>query len=97
MTKTDLIAKLAEKCDLSQKDSRSIIEAIFNTEPREGILANALEAGEKVQISGFGTFEIRDRKARTGRNPRTGETIQIAASRVPAFSSGKSFKDRYSA
>jgi DNA-binding protein HU-beta len=97
MTKADIIAKLAEECDLSQKDARGIIEAIFGTEPRSGIIANALEAGEKVQLTGFGTFEIRDRKARTGRNPRTGEAIQIAATRVPAFSSGKAFKERYSA
>ncbi len=97
MTKADLIAKLAEECELSQKDAKGIVEAVFGTEPRSGIIANALESGEKVQITGFGTFEIRDRKARAGRNPRTGETIQIAASRVPAFSSGKAFKDRFSA
>jgi len=97
MTKADIIAKLADECDLSQKDARGIIEALFGTEPRQGIIANELEAGNKVQLTGFGTFEIRDRKARTGRNPRTGEAIQIAASRVPAFSAGKAFKDRYSA
>ena len=95
MNKSDLINRVAEECRLNQKDARGIVEALFATDPRQGIIANALEAGEKVQITGFGTFEIRDRKARTGRNPRTGETIQIAATRVPAFSAGKSFKDRY--
>lgn len=95
MNKSDLINRVAEECQLNQKDARGIVEALFATDPRQGIIANALEAGEKVQITGFGTFEIRDRKARTGRNPRTGEAIQIAATRVPAFSAGKSFKDRY--
>lgn len=97
MNKAELITKLADECDLSQKDARGVVEALFGTEPRQGIIANELEAGNKVQITGFGTFEVRDRKARTGRNPRTGETIQIAASKVPAFSAGKAFKDRYSA
>ncbi|MDP6418686.1 MAG: HU family DNA-binding protein [Candidatus Krumholzibacteria bacterium] len=95
MNKSDLIAKLSEECGLSSKDAKGVIEALFSTEPRGGIIANALETGEKVQITGFGTFEVRDRKARTGRNPRTGEAIQIDATRVPAFSAGKSFKDRY--
>ena len=97
MNKADLINKVAEDCELSQKDARSVVEALFGTEPRKGIIASELEAGNKVQITGFGTFEIRARKARTGRNPRTGESIEIAPSRVPAFSAGKAFKDRYSA
>jgi len=97
MNKAELIAKLAEDCELSQKDAKGVVEALFGTEPRQGIIANQLEAGNKVQITGFGTFEVRGRKARTGRNPRTGESIEIAASKVPVFSAGKALKDRYSA
>ncbi len=94
MNKADLVDRLAEASGLSKKDARSAVDALFATDPRNGVIANALEAGEKVQITGFGTFELRERKARTGRNPRTGEAIQIAASRAPAFSAGKSFKER---
>ena len=95
MNKSELIERLAAECAISRKDAKAAIEALFATDPRNGIIASALEAGEKVQITGFGSFELRERKARTGRNPRTGETIQIPASRVPAFSAGRSFKDRY--
>lgn len=95
MNKAEMIEKVASTCELSQKDARRVVDAIFATDPAEGIIASALEGGDKVQLTGFGTFEVRDRKARTGRNPRTGETIQIAATRVPVFSAGKSFKDRY--
>ncbi len=95
MNKAELVDRLAEATELSKKDARTAVDALFATDPRSGVIANALEAGEKVQITGFGTFELRDRKARQGRNPRTGETIQIAASRAPAFSAGKSFKERY--
>lgn len=94
MNKADLVDRLAEASGLSKKDARAAVDALFATDPRNGVIANALEAGEKVQITGFGTFELRSRKARTGRNPRTGEAIQIAASRAPAFSAGKSFKER---
>ena len=97
MNKTELIERLAEQCDFSRKDAKNAVEALFATDLRNGIIATALENGEKVQITGFGAFELRHRKARVGRNPRTGEPIQIAASRVPAFSAGKSFKDRYQA
>ncbi len=96
MNKAELIDRLAEACSMEKKDAKNAVEALFATDPRNGIIANALEGGEKVQITGFGTFELRDRKARTGRNPRTGEAIQIPASRAPAFSAGKPFKDRYS-
>ncbi|MCP4547894.1 MAG: HU family DNA-binding protein [bacterium] len=96
MNKADLIEKVAEAADLSRKDARAAVDAIFATDPRAGVIANALEDGEKVQLTGFGTFEIRERKARVGRNPRTGEAIQIAAARVPAFSAGKSLKERFS-
>ena len=95
MNKADFIEKVAEASGLDRKDAKSAVDAIFATGPREGVIASALEAGEKVQLTGFGTFELRDRKARIGRNPRTGEAIQIAAARVPAFSAGKTFKERY--
>lgn len=95
MNKAELADRLAETSGLSRKDARTAVDALFATDPRNGVIANALDGGEKVQITGFGTFELRTRKARTGRNPRTGETIAIAASRQPAFAAGKGFKDRY--
>jgi DNA-binding protein HU-beta len=95
MNKAELVDQLAEASGLSKKDARTAVEALFATDPRNGVIASALERGDKVQITGFGTFELRQRKARTGRNPRTGETINIAASRAPVFSAGKSLKDRY--
>ena len=95
MNKADLVDQLAEASGLSKKDARAAVEGLFATDPRNGVIANALERGDKVQITGFGTFELRQRKARTGRNPRTGEEISIAASRAPVFSAGKVFKDRY--
>jgi DNA-binding protein HU-beta len=95
MNKAELIDRLAEACSMEKKEAKQVIEALFATDPRNGIIANALESGEKVQITGFGTFELRNRKARTGRNPRTGEPIDIPASRAPAFSAGKPFKERY--
>ncbi|MCB1161881.1 MAG: HU family DNA-binding protein [Candidatus Krumholzibacteriia bacterium] len=95
MNKADLVDQLAEASGLSKKDARAAVEVLFATDPRNGVIANALERGDKVQITGFGTFELRQRKARTGRNPRTGEEISIAASRAPVFSAGKGFKDRY--
>jgi DNA-binding protein HU-beta len=95
MNKAELIDRLAAASGLSPKDARSAVDHLFATDPRNGVIANALAGGEKVQITGFGTFELRQRKARTGRNPRTGEEIPIAASKAPVFSAGKSFKDRY--
>jgi len=95
MNKAELVDQLAEASGLSKKEARTAVDTLFATDPRNGVIANALEQGDKVQITGFGTFELRDRKARTGRNPRTGETIAIAASRAPVFSAGKSFKERY--
>ena len=95
MNKVELVDRLAEASGLSRKDARTAVEFLFATDPRNGVIASALEVGERVQITGFGTFELRQRKARTGRNPRTGETIPIAASRAPVFAAGKSFKDRY--
>ena len=75
MTKTEMAAKLASKCDLSQAKAGEIIDTIFSSKPGEGIIAVELDAGRKVSIAGFGTFETRRRKARQGRNPATGATI----------------------
>jgi len=87
MTKAELIESVASKVDLP----RAVAERAVNT-TFEGIGA-ALNEGEKVNISGFGTFSVADRKARVGRNPKTGESIQIAASRAAKFKPGKTLKD----
>ena len=87
MNKTELIAAVAEEAVLSKKDAEKAINAVIGT------ITKALNDGEKVQLVGFGTFEVRERGARTGKNPRTGEAIKIAASKVPAFKAGKGFKD----
>lgn len=87
MNKTELIAAVAENAALSKKDAEKAVNAAIDT------IKGALVDGEKVQIVGFGTFEVRERGARTGKNPRTGEAIEIAASRVPAFKAGKALKD----
>ncbi len=88
MNKQELIALVAEKADLSKKESEAAVSAIING------ITNALSKGEKVQLVGFGTFEVRQRQAREGRNPSTGETIKIAAQKVPAFKAGKALKDQ---
>lgn len=87
MNKTDLINAVAEGAEISKKDASKAIEATFET------IQTALAAGDKVQLVGFGNFEVRDRAARKGRNPQTGEEIEIAASKVPAFKPGKALKD----
>ncbi len=87
MNKAELIAAVAEKAGLSKKDSEKAINATF-----EAITAS-MEAGEKVQLVGFGVFDVKERGSRIGRNPKTKEEIQIAASRVPAFKAGKALKD----
>jgi len=79
--------KIAKKSGLRKKESEVALNTITET------IVDGLKAGEKIELVGFGTFEVRDRAARVGRNPRTGEDIQIAASRVPAFKAGKLFKD----
>jgi DNA-binding protein HU-beta len=94
MTKTEMSKKLADTCDLTQAKAAEVIDAIFSTDDGKGIIAIELDAGRKVSITGFGTFETRYRKAREGRNPATGETIQIAATTVAAFKVGKGLKDR---
>ncbi len=94
MKKSDMAAKLATKADLSQAKAAEIINCIFSTTSGEGIIAVELDAGRKVQITGFGTFGTKDRAARQGRNPATGETITIAAKKYPYFKAGKGLKDR---
>ena len=76
------------------KDARRAINALFSTAPREGIIATEVAGGKRVQITGFGTFESRNRKQRIGRNPRTGERIDIPGGKYPAFVAGKSLKER---
>lgn len=87
MNKSELIAAVAESAALSKKDAEKAVNAVVTT------VTDALVAGDKVQLVGFGTFETRERGARTGKNPRTGEAIKIAASKVPAFKAGKALKD----
>ncbi len=87
MKKTELIAIVAEKANISKKDAEKAVSATFDA------IVDAVAAGDKIQLVGFGTFERRERNARTGCNPRTNETIEIPASKVPAFKAGKSFKD----
>jgi len=87
MNKTDLVNAVAEKSELSKKDAGKAVDAVFDS------IMDSLSEGEKVQIIGFGNFEVRDRSARKGRNPQTGEEIEIPASKVPAFKAGKALKD----
>jgi DNA-binding protein HU-beta len=93
MNKTELTSAVADKVGLSLKDARATVDAIFAT-GKNGIISSELSAGRRVQITGFGTFETRKRKAREGRNPQTGESIQIPASRYPGFHPGRSLKER---
>ena len=87
MNKTELVAAVAEKAELSKKDADKAVAAVIDA------ITDALVGGDKVQLVGFGTFEVRARGARTGRNPQTKETITIAASKAPVFKAGKAFKD----
>ena len=87
MNKTELIAAIAEKAGLTKKDAERALNATIDS------IAAALAEGQKVQIAGLGSFEVKTREARTGRNPQTGETIQIAASKLPAFKAAKALKD----
>ena len=85
--KAELVDRVAKKTQLTKKDVSATVEALFET------IQEALKAGEKVQVIGFGNFEVRDRAARKGRNPQTGKEIKIKASKVPAFKAGKALKD----
>ncbi len=87
MNKTELINTIAAKAEISKKDAESALNTFIN------VIADALADGERVQIVGFGTFEVTERAARIGRNPKTGETIEIAASKAPKFKAGKALKD----
>jgi len=87
MNKTDLINSIADQTGLSKGDATKAVEGVIDA------VTNALRGGDQVALVGFGTFSVRDRAARKGRNPRTGETIQIAASRNPVFKAGKGLKE----
>ncbi|MDQ0300166.1 DNA-binding protein HU-beta [Salibacterium salarium] len=87
MNKTELINQVSEQAGLSKKDTEAAVNATLET------IENSLKSGDKVQLIGFGNFEIRERAAREGRNPQTGETMNIPASKVPAFKPGKGLKD----
>jgi DNA-binding protein HU-beta len=87
MNKTDLINTVAEKSELSKKDATNAVDAVFDS------IMDSLKQGDKVQLIGFGNFEVRERAARKGRNPQTGKEIEIPASKVPAFKAGKALKD----
>jgi DNA-binding protein HU-beta len=91
MNKSDLVQALANKTNLSKADAGQAIDVLFSVDG--GVIAEALKRGERVQISGFGTFETRKRKARTGRNPRTGKEIRIGPTVSASFRPGKALKD----
>ena len=87
MNKGDLVVKISEVTGLTKKESEGAVNAFVEA------VQSALKSGDKVAIAGFGTFDVSNRKARTGRNPHTGEEIKIAASKTPKFKAGKSFKE----
>ena len=87
MNKTELVAAMAEKAQISKKDAEAALKAFTD------VVAEELKKGEKIQLVGFGTFEVSERAARTGRNPQTGEEMPIAASKAPKFKAGKALKD----
>lgn len=89
MNKATLIARIADKTDLTRKQAEAAVNAFTET------VLEALKDGDKVQMMGFGTFEIKERAARVGRKPSTGETIEIPAKRIPTFKAGKGFKDEF--
>ena len=87
MNKTELVAAIADKTELSKKDSEKALKAFID------VVGEELKKGEKIQLVGFGTFEVSERAAREGRNPQTGETMKIEASKSPKFKAGKALKD----
>lgn len=87
MNKTELVAAMAEKCELSKKDTEKVLKAFTET------VSEQLKTGDKIQLVGFGTFEVVDRAARTGKNPQTGKTMKIAACKAPKFKAGKALKE----
>ena len=91
MNKTELVAAISEKTELTKKDSEKALKALID------VVAEELKRGEKVQLVGFGTFEVSERAARTGKNPQTGAEIKIAACKAPKFKAGKALKDAVNA
>lgn len=91
MNKTELIAAMADQAGISKKDAEKALKAFAD------VVAEELKKGEKVQLVGFGTFEVSERPAREGRNPQSGEPMQIAASKAPKFKAGKALKDMINA
>ena len=87
MNKTELVAAMAERAEISKKDAEAALKAFTD------VVAEELKKGEKIQLVGFGTFEVSERAARTGRNPQTGAEMKIAASKAPKFKAGKALKD----
>ncbi len=87
MNKSELVVTVAEKCGFSKKDSEKAVIAVLDA------ISDALQQGDKVQLVGFGTFEVKDRAPRKGHNPMTGEEIDIPASKAPTFKAGKALKD----
>ena len=87
MNKTEFVAAVAENAGLSKKDAEAAVKAFID------VVADELKKGEKVQLVGFGTFEVSERAARTGRNPQTGKSMKIKASKAPKFKAGKALKD----
>ena len=87
MNRTELVAAMSEKTQLSKKDAEAALKAFVD------VVSEEMKKGEKVQLVGFGTFEVSERAAREGRNPQTGETMTIAASKTPKFKAGKALKD----
>jgi len=87
MNKTELVAAVAEQAGLSKKDAEAAMKAFTD------VISNELKKGEKIQLVGFGTFEVSERAAREGRNPKTGESMSIAACKTPKFKAGKALKD----
>ncbi|MDY0942391.1 MULTISPECIES: HU family DNA-binding protein [Priestia] len=87
MNKTELVDAVATKSELTKQDSKKAVDALFET------ISNTLAKEEKIQLVGFGTFEVRERAERTGRNPQTGEEMTIPASKAPAFKPGKELKE----
>ena len=88
MNKTELAAAVAAKTEMTKKDTEKVVNAVFET------VSEMLANGEKVQVVGFGTFEVKERAARTAKNPRTRETVSVPATRVPAFKAGQALKNR---
>ncbi len=88
MNKSELVSSVADKAGVSKKETEKVVNAVFES------ITEALDKGDKVQVIGFGSFEVRSRKAREGRNPSTGEMIKIPATRVPVFKPGKALKEK---